>query len=124
MVALLDRREERIKVHVQDRPLGHGRYHRPSVQPPVDDRSGIEPLSTRQVIGLIGAVAVGVVLVWAIPIVAVPLVWPWLFLVPGWVLVRRVAPELPAPAQVGIGVVASTYVSAHLVELVATVGGF
>jgi hypothetical protein len=94
------------------------------VQPPVDDRSGIEPLSTAQVIGLILALALGVALVWAIPILAIPFVWPWLFVVPGWVLMRRVAPDLPAPAQVGVGVVASTYVSAHLVELVANVGGF
>jgi len=94
------------------------------VQPPADDRPGIEPLSTTQVIALIVGLAVGVAAAWAIPTLAIPLVWPWLFLVPGWVLVRRVAPDLPAPAQVGVGVVASTYVSAHLVELVARVGGF
>jgi hypothetical protein len=94
------------------------------VQPPADDRSWIEPLSSTQVIALILGLTIGVVLIWAVPILAIPLAWPWLFLVPGWVVVRRIAPDLPAPAQIGVGVVTSTYVSAHLVEVVATVGGF
>jgi hypothetical protein len=93
------------------------------VQPPADDRFGIDPLTSTQVIVLILGVTVALGLVWAVPILAVPLAWPWLFLVPGWVIVRRVAPDLPAPAMVGVGVVTSTYVSAHLVEGVATVGG-
>jgi hypothetical protein len=52
------------------------------------------------------------------------LVWPVLFVIPGWVLVRRVAPDLPAPGAVGVGIVASVYVSAHLVDVVARVVGF
>ena len=94
------------------------------MQPPADDRSWIEPLSSTQVIALILGLTIALVLVWAVPILAIPLAWPWLFLVPGWALVRRIAPDLPAPAQIGVGVVTSTYVSAHLVEVVATVGGF
>jgi hypothetical protein len=31
VVALLDRREERIEVDVEDRPVGHARYHPPNV---------------------------------------------------------------------------------------------
>ncbi|MBA2300052.1 MAG: hypothetical protein H0W22_04680, partial [Chloroflexi bacterium] len=49
---------------------------------------------------------------------------PLLFVIPGWVLVRRVAPDLPRPGVVGIGIVASTYLSAHLVELVSRLDGF
>jgi hypothetical protein len=94
------------------------------VQPPADDRSWIEPLSSTRVIALILGLTIALVLIWAVPILAIPLAWPWLFLVPGWVVVRRIAPDLPAPAQIGVGVVTSTYVSAHLVEVVAGVGGF
>jgi hypothetical protein len=94
------------------------------VQPPADDRFGIDPLSSTQVIALILGLTVALGLVWSVPPLAIPLAWPWLFFVPGWVVVRRVAPDLPRPGQVGVAVVASTDVSAHLVELIATVGGF
>jgi hypothetical protein len=52
------------------------------------------------------------------------LIGPILFFVPGWVLVRRVAPGLPVPGQVGVAVVASVYLSAHLVNVVARFVGF
>jgi len=94
------------------------------VQPPAGDRFGIDPLSSTQVIALILGLTVALGLVWAVPLLAIPLAWPWLFLVPGLVVVRRVAPDLPGPGSVGVGAVTSTYVSAHLVELIATVGGF
>ena len=53
------------------------------------------------------------------------LAWPFLFVLPGWLLVSRAAPALGAPGRLAVGVVASIYVSAHLVNVVATVtGGF
>lgn len=52
------------------------------------------------------------------------LIWPFLFIVPGWVVVRRVAPDLPTPATVGVAVIASIYGSAHLVDVVARITGF
>jgi len=94
------------------------------VQSPVDDRSGFDPLPSTPALVLILGVTGGVVLAWSVPILAVVLVWPWLFAVPGWVLVRRIAPNLPRPGIVGVGIVASTYLSAHLVELVSRVDGF
>jgi hypothetical protein len=94
------------------------------VQSPTDHRSGIDPLPSTPVIALILALTAALVLSWSVPILAVVLVWPWLFAVPGWVLVRRVAPELPRPGIVGVGIVASTYLSAHLVELVSRLDGF
>ena len=57
-------------------------------------------------------------------IAAIAVLWPILFIVPGWVVVRRVAPDLPAPGTIGIAVVASVYGSAHLVDVVARVVGF
>ena len=71
-------------------------------------------------IALIG----GAVVAWAVPVASIVLVWPILFAVPGWVIVRRVVPDLPAPGQVGVAVVVSAYLSAHVVDLVARVGGF
>jgi hypothetical protein len=94
------------------------------VQSPTDDRPGFDPLPSTPVIALILGLTAGLVLAWSVPILAVVLVWPWLFAVPGWVLVRRVAPDLPRPGVVGAGIVASTYLSAHLVELVSRLDGF
>jgi hypothetical protein len=94
------------------------------VHPPADDRFGIEPLPSTPVIALILGLTAALALSWSVPILAVLLVWPWLFAIPGWVLVRRVAPDLPRPGVVGVGIVASTYLSAHLVELVSGLGGF
>ncbi len=89
-----------------------------------DDRFGIDPLPSSPVIALILALTAGLVLTWSVPILAVVLVWPWLFAVPGWVVVRRVAPHVPLPGVVGVGIVASTYLATHLVELVSRVDGF
>ncbi len=85
---------------------------------------GIEALPGRAVIALILAIVIAGALAWAVPLSAVVLIWPLLFFVPGWVVVRRVAPDLSAPGAVGVALVASTYGSAHLVNVVARVGGF
>ena len=61
---------------------------------------------------------------WLVPTTAIVLVWPVLFFVPGWVVIRRVVPDLPLPGAVGAAFVTSVYVSAHLVNVVARVGGF
>jgi len=55
---------------------------------------------------------------------AIVLLWPFLFVVPGWIVVRRVAPDLPAPGAVGVAIVTSVYLSAHVVDVVARVVGF
>lgn len=94
------------------------------MQSPVDDRFEIEPLPSTGVIALIAGLTIGLVLVWSVPILAVVFVWPWLFAVPGYVLVRRVAPDLPRPGIVGAGIVASTYLSAHLVQLISLLDDF
>jgi hypothetical protein len=61
---------------------------------------------------------------WAVPIASVVLIWPVLFFIPGWIVIRRVAPSLPAPGAVGGAFVASVYASAHLVNVVARLTGF
>ena len=98
------------------------------MDPPADTAAasgaGIEPLPGRAVLALVLAIVIGGALAWAVPLSAVVLIWPLLFFVPGWVVVRRVAPDLPAPGAVGVALVASAYGSAHLVNVVARVGGF
>jgi hypothetical protein len=74
--------------------------------------------------GLLLAIPVGGLIAWALPITSVVLIWPILFFIPGWVVVRRVAPGLPAPGAIGTAIVTSVYVSAHLVNVIARVDGF
>jgi len=70
------------------------------------------------------AVSAGVVATWVAPGLAIVLVWPWLFAIPGWILVRRLAPDLPRAGITGVGVVTSVYVAAHLVEALSRIDGF
>ena len=73
-------------------------------------------------LGLIGAGAA--VLAWVLPLTSIALAWPFLFAIPGWWLISRVAPDLPPPGRIGLAVVASVFISAHLVNAVSLVGGF
>ncbi|MFL5673846.1 MAG: hypothetical protein ACJ779_02475, partial [Chloroflexota bacterium] len=96
------------------------------MEPPADDggRIGMSPLSPRG-FAIAALVTVGAALVASVfPVTAILLVWPILFFVPGWVVIRRIAPDLPTPGAVGAAVVTSVYVSAHLVNLVARPLGF
>ena len=86
--------------------------------------SGTVSPSARATGAVVLAILAGALLAWAVPMTAIVLVWPILFFVPGWVVIRRVVPDLPMPGAVGAAVVTSVYVSAHLVNLVARVGGF
>ncbi|MFH1474973.1 MAG: hypothetical protein ABIG85_03855, partial [Chloroflexota bacterium] len=66
--------------------------------------------------------AVGAILfalAWLAPPVAIVVAWPFLFVVPGWLLVSRAAPRLGPAGRLGVGIVASAYLAAHL----ANVGG-
>ncbi|HEY8817937.1 MAG TPA: DUF2298 domain-containing protein [Candidatus Limnocylindrales bacterium] len=92
--------------------------------PAADARTGIDWPSPVTMVGVVIAIAVAAVLAWAVPLTAIVIVWPILFFVPGWVVIRRVVPDLPAPGAVGAAIVTSVYVSAHLVNVVARVGGF
>ncbi|MEO8571513.1 MAG: hypothetical protein ABI553_07405 [Chloroflexota bacterium] len=73
---------------------------------------------------ILAGIAVAGAVAWLVPLTAIILVWPILFFVPGWVVVRRILPDLPLPGAVGAAVVTSVYASAHLVNVVARVIGF
>ena len=85
---------------------------------------GTEPPTATAIGGVLLLILGGGLVASAAPPSAIVLVWPILFFVPGWVVIRRVAPRLPVPGAVGAAIVTSVYASAHLVNVVARVGGF
>jgi len=71
------------------------------------------------------ALVVAFVLAWFAPLVAIVVAWPFLFAIPGWLLVARLVPRLGPAGRLGVGIVLSTYVAAHLANLVGlAAGGF
>lgn len=60
---------------------------------------------------------------WAWPPLAVVVVWPLLFVVPGWVAVTLLAPRLAAPGRLGLAIVGSIAISAHLVHWISVALG-
>ena len=93
---------------MEDRSRGHARYHRPLWNPlPTSPprapagrpaRCAAEP---RVWWPSVAAILAAALVAWAVPLTAVVLVWPILFFVPGWVVIRRVVPDLPLPGAVG-----------------------
>ena len=59
---------------MEDRPLGHGRYHHPAVEPPADDGAVADPrptpLSPAGAVALILAVPAFALLTWQLPLLA------------------------------------------------------
>ena len=53
-----------------------------------------------------------------VPALGIALSWPLLFFVPGYLLVSRILPEQGTPGRVGLSVIVSVFVSAHLAYLV------
>jgi hypothetical protein len=75
-----------------------------------------------------GAIAIGLVAAWIWPPLAIGTVWPFLTVVPGWALVAwacRGRARIPATGRLGLAVVLSVAISAHLTWWLATlVGGY
>ena len=92
--------------------------------PARDTATNAGPPSILANVAVLVAIGIGALVAWAAPLTSVVLIWPILFFVPGWVLIRRVVPNLSNPGAVGAAIVTSTYLSAHLVNVVARVGGF
>jgi hypothetical protein len=62
---------------------------------------------------------------WAVPVLAIPVVWPLLFLVPGWGILAIVRPRIASTGRLGLGIVLSVAISAHLVYwLSLATGGY
>jgi hypothetical protein len=81
----------------------------------------------RIVAGLVAAFVVGAALLgaWLEPPLAVLVVWPLLFVVPGWAIVSWVRPRIAATGRLGLAIVLSVALSAHLVYwLSLATGGY
>ncbi len=76
----------------------------------------------RALIGASGA-ALLLAAAWFVPPLAIVVVWPLLYVLPGWVVVSWLAPRIAAPGRLGLAVVGSIAVSAHLVFWVSVVIG-
>jgi len=98
--------------HAADRP--------PSTKPPAAPKPSVIRFTGPMAIGM---AAVLLVALW--PFLAIVIVWPLLFFLPGWWLTARVAPTLSPAGRAGVAVVGSTLLSTHLVYLVsAATSGF
>ena len=74
-------------------------------------------------LAIVGVVAF--VLAWFVPPASIAVAWPFLFAIPGWLLVSRAVPRLGPAGRLGIGIVASVYLAAHLANVVGiAAGGF
>jgi hypothetical protein len=59
--------------------------------------------------------AAGLIGAWLFPPLAIVAVWPFLFLLPGWLLVAWLRPRIAATGRLGLAIVLSVVISAHLV---------
>ncbi|MDQ3881291.1 MAG: DUF1616 domain-containing protein, partial [Chloroflexota bacterium] len=69
------------------------------------------------------AIAGALLAAYLVPPLAIVVVWPLLFFVPGWIAVRALNPRLAVPARAGLAVVLSVAVSSHLVYWLALLAG-
>ena len=82
------------------------------------------PPRPRALLAAAAAILAASLIAWLVPLTAVVLVWPILFFVPGLGRHPARGPGPATPGAVGAAFVTSVYVSAHLVNVVARVGGF
>ena len=69
--------------------------------------------------------AVALAAAWVWPALAIVVVWPLLFVVPGWVLVAWTRPRIATTGRLGLAIVLSVAISAHLVYWVSVfLGGY
>ncbi|HEX2221887.1 MAG TPA: hypothetical protein VHK06_05130 [Candidatus Limnocylindria bacterium] len=74
-------------------------------------------------VGLAAALAIALVAAWFVPPLAVALVWPLFYLVPGMVLLDWARPGIDRASRLGLAVVLSVAVSTHLVWWLAVIAG-
>ena len=71
------------------------------------------------------AAAVALAAAWVWPAVAMAVVWPLLCVVPGWLLVAWTRPRIAATGRLGLAIVLSVAIAAHLVYWVSLLlGGY
>jgi len=68
-------------------------------------------------------VAAALLAAWILPALAVFFVWPLLFVLPGWAIVGWARPRIPGTGRLGLAIVLSVALSAHLVYWLALATG-
>jgi hypothetical protein len=71
----------------------------------------------------LGVVAAALAAAWLVPMLSLLVVWPLLFVVPGWVLVALMRPRIGTTGRMGLAIVLSVAISAHLVYWVSLLLG-
>ncbi|HET6381497.1 MAG TPA: DUF2298 domain-containing protein [candidate division Zixibacteria bacterium] len=69
-------------------------------------------------------VAAALLAAWLVPPLAIGVVWPLLFAVPGWALVALARPRIGSTGRLGLAIVLSVAVSAHLVYWLSLAVGY
>jgi hypothetical protein len=85
-------------------------------------RPGEHPLRTAVPTAL--AVVAGLSAAYLVPPLAIVVVWPLLFVVPGWGLIALARPRIEAPSRLGLAIVLSVALSAHLVYWLSLILGY
>ncbi len=67
--------------------------------------------------------AVALLAAWLVPALALVVVWPLLFVVPGWGIIAAARPRISATGRLGLSIVLSVAISAHLVYWLALASG-
>jgi hypothetical protein len=81
-----------------------------------------KPAAAAVALGLVGA---GLAAAWLVPWFAMLVIWPLLFVVPGWWLVALTRPRIGTTGRMGLAIVLSVAISAHLVYWISLLlGGY
>lgn len=77
------------------------------------------------VAAVIAALGVGIALAvaWVVPPLAAVVVWPLLYVVPGWGILAAVRPRIGATGRLGLAIALSVAISAHLVYWLSLASG-
>src|SRR2546426_2681297 len=75
------------------------------------------------VAAVVAALLLGLAAAWVVPILSVLVVWPLLFVVPGWGLLAAAGPRIAGTGRLGLAIVLSVAISAHLVYWLAVATG-
>jgi hypothetical protein len=60
---------------------------------------------------------------WLVPMLAVPVVWPLLLVVPGWAIVAALQPRIDGAGRIGLAIVGSVVLSTHLIYWLSHLAG-
>ena len=90
---------------------------------PIEARRSLAPGGEARA-ALVAGLSLGLlVAAWLLPGLAVVVVWPLLYIVPGWATIAVARPRIEAPGRLGLAVVISVILSSHLVWWLSMASG-